>query len=255
MSQKLRKTIIIRAFNRRKPNVKTFYDQFQEISYKGSDNREYIDWTDLQKYLDFNDSSSLYELSQQNHMIDINDFLYFLTYGRLRKENQNQSFPIENIPNSTNKENNNSKNEFPDNQVAPKNEFSKDHRKEEDDDDSLTIIINEALGTNIELHKCGNENIVVNNNEPNLALVKYGSSDDEEKKTKITNIWRKSEVMKQERIVSYVTIDALGTCQVLFDVLEMIISEYTSTIKVTIAIIIIIIIINNSNYNHNTNNN
>ena len=215
MTERIRKRIILRAYNRRSTQQKTFYDQFKEIVYVEKDNKEYIDYTDLRKYLDLKDFD-LSELSQnksnQKQRIGLNEFVYFLTYGIIRESNK-QHTTDKSIENAIEQNNpivshEETAGDVMDKDSTPTNEVP----ESQEEDESLTVIIDQELGTNVEMYKSTSDNKVINNKN-NLALIKFGSHENSQKE-RTKNVWRKSEVVKQERIVSYITVDAQGACQV-----------------------------------------
>ena len=161
---------------------------------------------------DFDLSELSQNKSNQKQRIGLNEFVYFLTYGIIRESNK-QHTTDKSIENAIEQNNpivshEETAGDVMDKDSTPTNEVP----ESQEEDESLTVIIDQALGTNVEMYKSNSDNKVIHNKN-NLALIKFGSHENSQKEI-TKNVWRKSEVVKQERIVSYITVDAQGACQV-----------------------------------------
>lgn len=219
-SEKFRKLVLLKAYNKRRlENAATFSEQFYKISFVDN-KKHYLKWKALVKYLELNYSSfcienlSILSRSESNlskEIVEVEDFLYFLRYGQLRGKASMAMPKGRNESDST------------DNRYAlidsnaTYNELNEggnvDRSVPEVVDEHVTVIIDQSLGTNVEVYKCGNDDVVINNNEPKLALIRRMNIETTDGKS-VANVWRKSETLKQERIVSYITTDGHGTQQV-----------------------------------------
>lgn len=235
-SERLRKAIILRTFNRRKGSDQTFYDQFYGISYKEKvDGKQYINFSDLKVYLDFRPSHpSVMELSRNgSNRIELDDFLYFLKYGQLKKLTivSNKHISETSSHQSISDRYNTLSNHIHAFESVSNSFGTQTINASHSNDPHLTIVIDLKLGTTAEKVETKSDGANINKTIDNPKVSKNASSYSNDSGSSslelirssntsgstsegVKNVWKKSEIVKQERIISYITIDALGIKQV-----------------------------------------
>lgn len=185
---------MLRSFNRRKIGKdNSFVDQFKKISHY-HEGRYLINILDFKKYLDL-DEKYVKEIQecglcgQENDLIDLENLIYFVKYGKViylaKKPTKSDSSNLVS--------------------VSTHHQVTIDTTVRSDSTQQLTH--NSDGQTFGQSSKCEDSRC--------LTLIHYSPSARRDSPT-ACNIWKKSEVVKQERTVTYVAIDSEGVKQVIY---------------------------------------
>jgi hypothetical protein len=227
-SFRLRKALVIRAYNIRRQELKenaksciTLDEQFRPYAYLATSNSSSKVWMisidSIRKYLNMDSTSTLWMESllgdDTSHVIEFNDFIQFLETGHIKSKMKlaaSQSAPVLLCSNQNASS------------ASPSSASSRQYSSLDDDSSSTGISISEtnsyhsAIANSMKPKPIGSD-ALVRAVPRTIALNVHDAHRRPKQASDGKQLWKKREIIKQEKTVEYTTIDETGKVQELVE--------------------------------------